>query len=260
LYSPSGSVMVRLARRSIFVKFAGSNSRAGDTLREPTSRKRFWPALLPLVLGMLFAAPRWLWALFALLVALLAAWEWSRLCRLDELMQRAYVAFSGSLGVALASLYLFSPMRLYPGLAQTLLWAATAFWILLVPAWLYAKLQPPPWVLALAGAVVIWPMWVALVDLHDRSRWLLLATMVIVWIADIAAYFAGRRFGKRLNFFSSRERSIFRHDQRDSASVRFAGKRKMAPGWCDRANRRCRTRDCGKNFQSTLRGFLFEAG
>jgi hypothetical protein len=52
-----------------------------------------------------------------------------------------------------------------------------------------------------------------------------------------AGHDAGRRFDERLNFSSSSERLISRHDQRESASVRCAGKRKMAPGWCNRANR-----------------------
>jgi len=39
--------------------------------------------------------------------------------------------------------------------------------------------------------------WVALVELQARSPWLVLAAMGVVWIADTAAYFAGRRFGRR---------------------------------------------------------------
>jgi phosphatidate cytidylyltransferase len=35
------------------------------------------------------------------------------------------------------------------------------------------------------------------VQLQSRSPGLLLALMAIVWVADTAAYFAGRRFGKR---------------------------------------------------------------
>jgi phosphatidate cytidylyltransferase len=154
-------------------------------------------ALLPLVLGMLFFAPRWLWALFALTLGLLGSWEWSRLCRMELLSQRAYVVFSGSIGVLLVSLYLVSPMRLYPAVAQGLLWTAAAFWIVAVPVWLKMRLQPAPWLLGLAGWLVMWPFWVALVDLRDRSKYVLLAAALIVWIADIAAYFAGRQFGKR---------------------------------------------------------------
>ena len=38
---------------------------------------------------------------------------------------------------------------------------------------------------------------VALVELQSRSPWLALAAMAVVWIADTAAYFAGRAFGRR---------------------------------------------------------------
>ncbi len=154
-------------------------------------------ALMPLVLGMLFLAPRGWWALFALLVAMLGAWEWGRLCGFEPLAQRAFLAFSGSIGMALATLYIVSPLRLYPEVAQALLWTAAAFWIVGVPAWLRAKPRLPAWALGVAGWIVLWPFWVALVDLRDRGRWLLLAAALVVWIADIAAYFAGRRFGRR---------------------------------------------------------------
>jgi phosphatidate cytidylyltransferase len=50
---------------------------------------------------------------------------------------------------------------------------------------------------AAAGVIVLLAAWVAIVALHARSPWLVLAAMAIVWIADIAAYFAGRRFGRR---------------------------------------------------------------
>jgi phosphatidate cytidylyltransferase len=38
---------------------------------------------------------------------------------------------------------------------------------------------------------------VAIVQLQALSPWLVLAAMAIVWIADTAAYFSGRAFGRR---------------------------------------------------------------
>jgi phosphatidate cytidylyltransferase len=52
-------------------------------------------------------------------------------------------------------------------------------------------------VLAIVGWVVLVATWVAVVALQTSSPGLLLAMMAIVWIADTAAYFTGRRFGRR---------------------------------------------------------------
>ncbi|QJR14151.1 phosphatidate cytidylyltransferase [Usitatibacter palustris] len=153
-------------------------------------------AVLPVVLGMLAWAPHWLWAGFAALIALVGCWEWSRMCGLATTAQRGFLVFSGTIAGTLVALYVVSPGQLYPAVALALLWLAAAFWVVAVPVWLAKKLRPAPWTLAFAGWITLWPMWVALVDLRDRGRWLLLAAALIVWIADIAAYFAGRRFGK----------------------------------------------------------------
>ncbi len=48
-----------------------------------------------------------------------------------------------------------------------------------------------------AGVVVLLATWIALVELRAHTPWLVLAAMAVVWIADTAAYFTGRRFGKR---------------------------------------------------------------
>jgi phosphatidate cytidylyltransferase len=50
---------------------------------------------------------------------------------------------------------------------------------------------------ALAGWLTLVPCWLALVSLHGLSPSLVLLVMVLIWIADSAAFFAGRRFGRR---------------------------------------------------------------
>src|SRR3989338_8878574 len=49
-----------------------------------------------------------------------------------------------------------------------------------------------------AGWAVLIPTGLAVLDLReaDPSPWILLFVMGLVWVADITAYFAGRRFGK----------------------------------------------------------------
>ncbi len=75
---------------------------------------------------------------------------------------------------------------------------AAGFWGVLVPCWLRAKWRLPdglPGVLT--GFVVLFPAWLALVQLRIPGPGALLAVLAVVWMADIAAYFSGRAFGKR---------------------------------------------------------------
>jgi phosphatidate cytidylyltransferase len=154
-------------------------------------------AILPVVLAMLFIAPDRAWALFALALVLVGCWEWSRFCGLPG--KAAMVGYLAASGLAAGAFYLAwerAPHALFAQLAAAAFAVAAAFWMLVVPPWLARKARPGPWACAVAGWVVLLPTWAALVVLHDRSPWLLLATALLVWIADISAYFAGRRFGR----------------------------------------------------------------
>lgn len=153
--------------------------------------------IMPILLGMVFFAPPPAWSLFMLAIALIACWEWSRMCGFTPAGQSAYLLASGVVGGFLWLLYL----RLVPGefvaAAMTGFILATAFWIFATPYWLAKRLRPSPSMCGVAGWLVAWPAWLAFVVLRDMSPWLLLALAALVWVADIAAYFAGRAFGKR---------------------------------------------------------------
>ena len=153
-------------------------------------------ALLLLLLGMLFLANRALWSAFALVIALLACWEWSRMCGLTPRGQALYLGASGVIGAYAWLLYQgFAPGN-FVAAALTAFIIAAAFWIFGATSWLAKKLRPSSSMCAVAGWIVVWPTWFAFVVLRDHSPWLLLALAAGVWVADIAAYFAGRRFGK----------------------------------------------------------------
>jgi phosphatidate cytidylyltransferase len=51
--------------------------------------------------------------------------------------------------------------------------------------------------LALAGVIVFISDWYALLILRESGLLVLLTVLMIVWTADIGAYFSGKRFGKR---------------------------------------------------------------
>jgi phosphatidate cytidylyltransferase len=154
-------------------------------------------AILPVVLGMLFFAAPAAWSLFALAIALLACWEWSRLCGFSPAGQGAYLLASGAVGAYLWLLYLHQVAGDFTALAVTGFILATAFWLFAAPYWLARAARPSPSICGVAGWIVAWWAWLALVVLRDASPWVLLAVAVLVWVADIAAYFAGKGFGRR---------------------------------------------------------------
>jgi phosphatidate cytidylyltransferase len=85
--------------------------------------------------------------------------------------------------------------RLYLHLA---VYAVSALlWLIIVPTWMITgwKVRQPQ-LMMLTGWAVLIPTGLAMLDLRVISPWLLLFVMGLVWIADISAYFAGRRFGK----------------------------------------------------------------
>jgi len=153
-------------------------------------------AVLAVLLGMLFFAPSRAWALFMLGVALVACWEWSRMSGLAPRGQSIFLFLSGALGAFFWLLHERDPGMFAEAAARAFL-CASIFWIAFVPAWLARHARPSPFACALAGWLVTWPTWFAFVALRDAGPWLLLAIAALVWIADIAAYFAGRAFGRR---------------------------------------------------------------
>lgn len=154
-------------------------------------------ALLPVVVGMLFFASPAAWSLFVLAIALIACWEWSRLCDFTIAGQSAYLLASGIVGGYLWLLYLRHVPGDFNAAATTGFILATAFWVLAAPYWLAKRLRPSPSMRGVAGWLVAWPAWLAFVVLRDLSPWLLLALAALVWVADICAYFAGKAFGRR---------------------------------------------------------------
>jgi phosphatidate cytidylyltransferase len=152
---------------------------------------------LVVVVALVFLAPRALWSLFMLAVGLVCCWEWSRLSRLARGGQAAFLALSVAIAAALWGFERSADAEGFRRLALGLFAVATAFWVAAAPLWIARHLRPAAPVAALAGWIVVWPTWAACVVLRDAGPWILLGTAALVWVADIAAYFCGKRFGRR---------------------------------------------------------------
>jgi phosphatidate cytidylyltransferase len=147
--------------------------------------------LLAAFLCVLFVLPRPAAAAAFALIAAVAAWEWAGLLAAGV---SGRATFAAAVLASCLGAYCWPATTFHP------LWSASAlFWLGLIPFWLWrhwslAAHRPPGYVV---GWLIVVPTWAAMYALYDRSPWLLFAAMALVWVADIAAYFTGRTFGKR---------------------------------------------------------------
>jgi len=156
--------------------------------------------IAPLFLLGLFATNSLGFALFLGLIVLIAGWEWSAIAGLQATLTRATYTVIIAFGlVASWSLDTFIIL----GLAA--IWWTFAFYLILnFPA---SKVIWQPRVFRMAaGFLVLVPAWKALVSLRlgvvtaapeVSTVWLIFYIFLIVWLADIGAYFAGKNFGRR---------------------------------------------------------------
>ncbi|MCL1825867.1 MAG: phosphatidate cytidylyltransferase [Betaproteobacteria bacterium] len=156
-------------------------------------------ALLAGLLAALFFLPMLGWMIFCALICALAAWEWGGLAGWGGKARVAYGAVLGSLCPVFAFYIFFSH-----DWAFWLTWFALLalfagfFWLLIVPFWLWRKWRLHHWSAVLVGILVLVPSSVFFIGLREIvSPLTLLAVCALVWVADIAAYFSGRAFGRK---------------------------------------------------------------
>jgi phosphatidate cytidylyltransferase len=151
--------------------------------------------LLALLLPALFAASPLPFAGLTLVFIGAAGWEWARLNG------------GGPMGSAIAGIAVATAC----GVALDLGWSRAApAW----PWWLATLLWPlggalvlsrgpagwPRWPRALrwiVGGLLLWVAWLALANARTTGINFILSVFCLVWVADIAAYFGGRAFGRR---------------------------------------------------------------
>jgi len=153
--------------------------------------------LLVLFLLALFFLPDAGWAALVIVIVLQGTSEWARLAKLSGTKANLFwgLTLLMMLGLVWYDAY-HSPE--HQKVLHLLVYAVSALlWLIIVPTWLIAGLKVEQSLLmVLTGWAVLIPTGLAMLDLRVISPWLLLFMMGLVWVADISAYFAGRRFGK----------------------------------------------------------------
>ena len=147
-----------------------------------------------IVVALFYLSSAWLGLLFGVL-ALAGAWEWGSLVSKKFTTKILYVGFC-AIGIA-ASWFWYDGAPI-----DLLLLIASLFWVLALfvlsfyqVSWLGNQMLHD--FLHYSGYLVIVTGWIALLELHQQAPKYLLFFFVLIWLADSAAYFAGKKFGRR---------------------------------------------------------------
>lgn len=152
--------------------------------------------LAALMIWLIFFQPTTSFFYALLVISLIAGWEWSRLSGVKS--KPARVAFA-----VFISMIIFALVQRQNQQSFNLLMAVNLFWWFII----ILKMWPQQVAKAsdvfslhklLTGFIVLVPPILALLSIHQFAQgaaWLFYC-MSLVWVADIGAYFSGKRFGK----------------------------------------------------------------
>lgn len=149
--------------------------------------------LLAVLVPAVFYPDPAVFASVALCLIAAAAWEWARLNQYASALALASGGICAALCLASWALGWVgdTPKLLWIGAGSA--WVLVAAWLLWagVPAW--AKVpQTLRW---LGGLFALWVAWLAVVQARTMGINFLFSVLVLVWVADVFAYFAGRTLG-----------------------------------------------------------------
>lgn len=155
--------------------------------------------LLLVLLPALFYPSPWPFSVVALVLISLAAWEWARL----NGFAATGAVFAGATCLLLCLLAWWMGMLTTPFPHKAIWLFAGAFWVL-AGAWLLHSGIAGWGILngsfrLVAGIVVLVLAWIAVCQARVVGIQFLLSILLLVWVADIFAYFAGRTFGGRFS-------------------------------------------------------------
>jgi phosphatidate cytidylyltransferase len=160
--------------------------------------------LLSGFIPILLFSPTIILSLVVSIIISLASWEWGRF--IWGVQSRLPIFYSLMIQALLVLLIYCiegnnqNIFTLFSDLMLGILWVSMIFWLIVVPFILSKKLQfsiktNTP-LLAIAGVIIFLSDWYAFMLLRDKGLWVLFSVLMIVWTADIGAYFVGKKMGK----------------------------------------------------------------
>lgn len=149
--------------------------------------------LLAILLPAVFYRVPEVFAVVALVLIAAGAWEWARMNQCGPLVSLV----TGGLCAVLCLLawyggLLYVPLRMLWVLVGSA-WVILGAWLLYRGVYVWAGVPRP---VRLAGGVfALWVAWIAVAQARIIGINFLFSVLVLVWVADIFAYFAGRALG-----------------------------------------------------------------
>ena len=151
--------------------------------------------LLALLVPALFAPMPWPFHVLTLVLIGAAGWEWGRL---NQAAMGPSLGMGALLALACVAALLAGWPQQPPPVAW---WLAAAVWVLGGAVALRSGPSLWPQLPRLArlglGLAALWAAWLAMSHARSIGINFILSVFCLVWVADIAAYFGGRQFGKR---------------------------------------------------------------
>ena len=150
--------------------------------------------LVGLLLGALTLDSPWPFALLTLALIAAAGWEWARL---NQAGSGLSLAMGGTVALA-GALALVGGWKSHA--PDGVWWLAAALW--LGAGFIALRSGPGLWPQLpkgarwIVGLLALWAAWLAIAHARAVGINFLLSVLCLVWMADIAAYFGGRAFGK----------------------------------------------------------------
>jgi phosphatidate cytidylyltransferase len=153
--------------------------------------------LISCFLPALFNLPITYWAIAMLVISLFALYEWASMIKLSNLQTKIYLGLTLLVGLMIVPIIERHGFHFFFYKSLIMFLLATLFWLILVPFWLAKKwFIQQKLLMAIVGLILMLPLWLALICSKGADPWLLLCLLGTIWIADSAAYFAGKNFGK----------------------------------------------------------------
>lgn len=143
------------------------------------------------LLALVFFVPDRVWGLCIAALVWFASGEWARLIGAKTVGRHIFGAL---VAIPVVAWSFAKPDPILLGAAYA---AALALWVFSVPVFLRFQIRLEGVYARFGyGLLIFVPAALSMIELRRAGSWLLLAFMAPVWIADVAAFFVGRKWGR----------------------------------------------------------------